>query len=42
MAVEISFVSLVPTDETTHQNFQKIFVLYNTKQYIPSYMLVTT
>jgi len=27
MAAEISFVSLVPTDVTTHQNFLKAFVL---------------
>jgi len=27
MAPEISFVSLVPTDETTQQNFQKTFVV---------------
>jgi len=27
MAAEISFVPLVPTEETTHQNFHKAFLL---------------
>jgi hypothetical protein len=42
MAAQIAFVCLVPTDETTQQDFQKAFVLYSRKQNIPSKMLVTT